>query len=99
MWKQKSGNEKHPASLRTARRGTLAKTPGSEPGHESDLTQTARIRRQADKHRPGMSNTSRQSTVEGPSAGQWPGNRGARQASRKIKTTQQQQASTPTRVF
>lgn len=47
-------NEKHPGSLRTARGGTLARTLESEPGLESDLTQTAKVRSQADKHRPGM---------------------------------------------
>lgn len=41
--------EKYPGSLRTAKRGTLARTPESEPGRESDLTQRARVRRQADK--------------------------------------------------
>lgn len=47
-------NEKHSGSLRTARRGTLARTLESEPGLESDLTQRAKVRSQADKHRPGM---------------------------------------------
>lgn len=47
-------NEKHSGSLRTASRGTLARTLESEPGLESDLTQRAKVRSQADKHRPGM---------------------------------------------
>lgn len=43
-------NKKHPGP----RERTLARTPGSEQGHESGLTEGARVRRQPGKHRPGM---------------------------------------------
>lgn len=64
------------------------RTPGSEQDYESALTPRARVRSQADKHRPGMCKYwwAGQSTAEGPSPGQWPGNRGARQTSRKTET-------------
>ena len=73
---------------------TWASIPGSEQGHESDLTWGARVRSQADKHRPGMYKRQWAEQSRRSKSKQWPGNRRARRASRKMEAKQQWQAST-----
>lgn len=90
-------SKKLPGSLRTARRGTVARTPQSEPGSGSDLKQKARVRtRQTNMSLECAARA--QWKVQVQANGQ-PGNRGVRHASRKTDTKQQQWASTSCTVF
>lgn len=90
-----SSEQGAPWSPESSLERTLARTPGSEQGHESGLTEGARVRRQPGKHRPGMHEHQwvewgrrfKSRTMDGKQ--QW---RGAGQAGRKTEAKQQWQA-------